>query len=120
MRIQTRLFLGTAALVLALVAVQWWLHLRQLGTIERGIGSVATAVGQRILAEDFQVFVQQLDSIHASEAPLWVASDGVTAIGEAVEDDVQVVTMPDGSRHNSSGSSMRLPVRAATFFAIRR
>ena len=30
MRIQTRLFLGTAALVLALMALQWWLYARQL------------------------------------------------------------------------------------------
>jgi signal transduction histidine kinase len=99
MRIQTRLFLGTAALVLALMAVQWWLHLRQLGTIERGIGSVATAVGQRFLAEDFQVFVRQLDPIHAKKAPLWVDSDGGMAVGDAVDEDLQLVTMPDGSKH---------------------
>lgn len=44
MRIQTRLFLGTAMLVLALTAVQWWLHQRQLAAVESELSAVATAV----------------------------------------------------------------------------
>jgi len=35
MRIQTRLFFGTALLVLVLTATQWLLHRRQLAAIER-------------------------------------------------------------------------------------
>lgn len=49
MRIQTRLFLGTALLVLALTGLQFWLHARQLRSIEGDLTRVATTVGERIL-----------------------------------------------------------------------
>jgi uncharacterized membrane protein YhfC len=62
MRIQTRLFLGTAALVVVLTATQWWLHRRQLVAIEHELGAVATAVGKGILDERVQVLVQRLGS----------------------------------------------------------
>jgi len=57
MSIRTRLFAGTAALVLALTAVQWWLHARQLEQTERALGRVATSVGRGLLTTDFQVMV---------------------------------------------------------------
>lgn len=53
MRIQTRLFLGTAFLVLALMGMQFWLYARQLRSIEDGLTRVATSVGRGILTEDF-------------------------------------------------------------------
>jgi signal transduction histidine kinase len=54
MRIQTRLFLGTAALVLALMGLQWWLYARQLRAIEADLTRVATTVGEGLLtAEGF-------------------------------------------------------------------
>lgn len=56
MRIQTRLFLGTAALVLALMAVQWWLHARQLRAIESELGGIATSVGKEILSGETAFF----------------------------------------------------------------
>jgi len=57
MSIRTRLFAGTAALVLALTAVQWWLHARQLEQTERALGRVATSVGRGLLTTDFHVVV---------------------------------------------------------------
>ena len=53
MRIQTRLFLGTALLVLALMGLQFWLYARQLRSIEDDLTRVATTVGKGILTEDF-------------------------------------------------------------------
>jgi signal transduction histidine kinase len=78
MRIQTRLFLGTAALVLALVGVQWWLHARQLRAIEEQLGEVATTVGARLLASDPGVLVERinLDRDGSGETAFWVAASG--------------------------------------------
>jgi signal transduction histidine kinase len=59
MRIHTRLFLGTALLVLVLTAIQWLLHRRQLAAIERELGAVATAVGKGILDDEVQVLVRR-------------------------------------------------------------
>jgi signal transduction histidine kinase len=60
MRIQTRLFLGTAALVLALMALQWWLYARQLRSIEDEVTRVATTVGTRILSAERAIFGEAL------------------------------------------------------------
>jgi signal transduction histidine kinase len=56
MRIQTRLFLGTAALVLALMGLQWWLYARQLRSIEDEVTRVATTVGTRVLSAERAIF----------------------------------------------------------------
>ena len=56
MRIQTRLFLATAALVLALMALQWWLYARQLRSIEDEVTRVATTVGTRVLSAERAIF----------------------------------------------------------------
>ncbi len=55
MRIRTRLFLGTAGLVVGLMAAQWWLHQRQLRSVERAVGIVATTVGRGMLQSRFQL-----------------------------------------------------------------
>ena len=49
MRIQTRLFLVTAALVLALVGVQWWLQVRQLNALETELAYVAAGVSENLV-----------------------------------------------------------------------
>lgn len=49
MRIQTRLFLVTAALVLALVGVQWWLQTRQLSALETELANVAAGVSENLV-----------------------------------------------------------------------
>ena len=74
MRIQTRLFLGTALLVLALMAVQWWLHTRQLRRIEDQLATVATSVGKDILNSVPPFLVGQVDSPRA-EGPMWWMPD---------------------------------------------
>ncbi|MCP4895383.1 MAG: HAMP domain-containing histidine kinase [bacterium] len=55
MRIQARLFLGTTILVLSLMAVQWWVHVRQVRAIQNELGSIATSVGRHFLMADFGV-----------------------------------------------------------------
>ncbi len=56
MRIQTRLFVGTAALVLALMALQWWLYSRQLRSIEDEVTRAATTVGTHLLSAERAIF----------------------------------------------------------------
>jgi signal transduction histidine kinase len=56
MRIQTRLFLGTAALVLSLMGLQWWIYTRQLRSIEDEMTRVATSVGVNILTAEREFF----------------------------------------------------------------
>ena len=77
MRIQTRLFLGTATLVLALMALQWWLYARQLRSIEDEVTRVATTVGTRVLSAERAIFGEALISGHSN---MWVDAD---ADGEA-------------------------------------
>ncbi len=56
MRIQTRLFLGTAALVLAVMGLQWWLYARQLRSIEEDLTNVAASVGKDVLVGGIRPF----------------------------------------------------------------
>lgn len=49
MRIQTRLFLIIASLVLALVGVQWWLQVRQLHALETELAHVAATVSEDLV-----------------------------------------------------------------------
>jgi len=72
MRIQTRLFLGTALLVVVLTATQWSLHRRQLAAIERELGAVATAVGKGILDDEVHVVVQRPGSNEEGSELTWV------------------------------------------------
>jgi signal transduction histidine kinase len=50
--IRTRLFLGTTALALALVAVQWWLQSRQLAGLQRELAAVAASVGEGLILSE--------------------------------------------------------------------
>lgn len=105
MRIQTRLFLGTAALVLALVAVQWWLHGRQLRAIERELGAVAATVGKDLLSHQVEFIARSAgEESLGGRSKIWVTTtDGaqVTTPGdEGLREetaDVHVLTLPDGS-----------------------
>jgi signal transduction histidine kinase len=99
MRIQTRLFLGTAALVLALMALQWWLYARQLRSIEDEVTRVATTVGTRILSAEREIFGEAL---FAGARDVWVDADGAKKIEAEAESarqvekdtDVRVIMVP--------------------------
>ncbi len=61
MRIQARLFMGTALLVLSLTGVQWWLHQRQLRAMQRELATVAVSVGEHLLTgEERRVLIRNL------------------------------------------------------------
>ena len=105
MRIQTRLFLGTALLVLALMATQWWLHLRQLRAMEAELGAVAASVGKDILKFGPEVLMPGMNL--ETHGMIWVdgdESDGVQ-VEEAdgvhyerrIRHDVHVAVIPEGS-----------------------
>lgn len=78
MRIRTRLFLGTAALVLALVALQFWLQLRQLRAVEGEIARVATSIGRGLLMTDVDITMSNAAEGDSSNghAFSWVAVAG--------------------------------------------
>ncbi len=54
MRIQARIFLVISILVLAVVSVQVWFHIRQMRAVEQSLGAVATAVGRDILKSEIE------------------------------------------------------------------
>lgn len=81
MRIQTRLFLGTALLVLVLTATQWSLHRRQLVAIERELSAVATAVGKGILDDEVRVVAQRPGLDENAPALMWIGK-GDPPMGE--------------------------------------
>ncbi len=101
MRIQTRLFLGTAALVLALMGVQWWIYSRQLRSIEGDLGRVATTVGRELLSGDLNVFFDEIDSdAEAHAAFTWVTGDRIPATDEGTKRRMEapVVLVPEGAK----------------------
>ena len=101
MRIQTRLFLGTAALVLALMGLQWWIYSRQLRSIEGDLGRVATTVGREILSGDLNVFFDESDGGAEAHAGLsWVAAERIPATDEITKSgvDAPVVVVPEGAK----------------------
>jgi len=63
MRLQTRFFLGTSVLVLAVMAAQWWLHMRQLGALPAVVGAVATSVGRDLLGPEPQLIVMPREEV---------------------------------------------------------
>lgn len=99
MRIQTRLFLGTAALVLALMGLQWWLYARQLRSIEEELTNVAASVGKDVLTAEFAFFGGSEASV---ENNVWLTADAHEgdASGAPIAEDggadknVQVIVMP--------------------------
>jgi signal transduction histidine kinase len=100
MRIQTRLFLGTAALVLALMATQWWIYTRQLQSIEDEVTRVATTVGTHVLSAERAFFG---DMYFSGADDVWVNSFTTvqTEAGSEKADevdgraDVRVMVIPD-------------------------
>jgi len=98
MRIQTRLFLGTALLVLTLMATQWWLHLRQLQAMEAELGAVAASVGKDILKFGPATFMRDFNQ--AAHGMVWVDGEGVDgseADNHQIRQDVHVVVIPEGT-----------------------
>ena len=85
MSIRTRLFLGTTALALALVAVQWWLQSRQLAGLQRELATVAASVGEGLILSESSV------PAGGGGAATWVtSSDGMeitatTSTGAPIE-----------------------------------
>ena len=55
MRIQTRIFLVFSILMVALIGLQVWMHIRQMRAVERSLGGVATAVGREMLTREIEV-----------------------------------------------------------------
>jgi signal transduction histidine kinase len=101
MRIQTRLFLGTAALVLALMGLQWWIYSRQLRSIEGDLGRVATTVGREILSGDLNVFFDEIDAdAEAHTGFTWVAAGGIPATDEETKRRMEtpILVVPDGAK----------------------
>ncbi|MEE4271132.1 MAG: HAMP domain-containing sensor histidine kinase [Thermoanaerobaculales bacterium] len=111
MKLQTRLFLGTAVLVLTLVAVQWWLHLRQLRIVEGQLGEVAASVGKDILQAGPRIRVFRPDD-HEGEV-YWFENDGATGdeLGVQVHEDVMVTLVPDGEDGDAARRVTRRTVR---------
>ena len=101
MRIQTRLFLGTAALVLALMGLQWWIYSRQLRSIEGDLGRVAATVGREILSGDLNVFFDESGTEVDSHSGLaWVAAERIPGSDEETKRrvDAPIVVVPEGAK----------------------
>jgi signal transduction histidine kinase len=116
MRIQTRLFLGTAALVLALMGLQWWFYARQLRSIEEELTNVAASVGKDVLTAEFAFFGGAEATVESS---VWLSADEdgvdtdllpVTEEGEA-EKNVQVVVIPAPPDHGKLNHEGKTYVR---------
>ena len=115
MRIQTRLFLATGALVLALMAAQWWLYHRQLGALESELSAVATAVGKDMLSGVPELLVSRLPDDGADLA--WVDDGSGIADGDddVVHHDVHVMVVPEDANAEVTRSwTRRLPDRPGT------
>jgi signal transduction histidine kinase len=121
MRIQTRLFLGTAALVLALMATQWWLYARQLRSIEDEVTRVATKVGTRVLTAERAIFGDVL--LHHGAQDLWVDVESQfesievceTPTTSEGEPEVRVVVVPDPLKPNVVEPAGKRVVRRREF-----
>ncbi|MCU0303877.1 MAG: HAMP domain-containing histidine kinase [Thermoanaerobaculales bacterium] len=107
MRIQTRLFLGTGLLVLALVAAQWWLQRRQLEAVGEGLGAVAEAVGRDLLATGPRMAIPGNGTEPGQEKIVWVDSgdeSGEIRMERILEHDVRVQVVPeDGGDGTGTG-----------------
>ena len=97
MRIQTRLFLGTAMLVLTLMATQWWLHLRQLRAMEAELGAVAASVGKDILRFGPETLMRDFNQ--ETHGMVWVEGGEIDGaeIERHLRREVHVVVIPEGS-----------------------
>jgi signal transduction histidine kinase len=99
MRIQARLFLGTAALVLALMGLQWWLYARQLRSIEDDLTDVAATVSTGVLSAEMAMFgevvVKDADGIWVEADRMELNHEFTTHDPEATpEGDVRVYMVP--------------------------
>jgi len=103
MRIQTRLFLGTALLVLTLMATQWWLHLRQLRAMEAELGAVAASVGKDILKFGPGALLQEVNE--GTHGMVWVDGEGIDGaeFERHFRREVHVVVIPEGSDADVTG-----------------
>ena len=113
MRIQTRLFLGTAALVLALMGLQWWVYARQLRSIEEELTNVAASVGKDVLTAE-SAFFGGAEAV--VENNVWLSADGHEVVTDLLpvsedlepEKNVHVVVIPappDPGKLNHEGKT---------------
>jgi signal transduction histidine kinase len=111
MRIQTRLFLGTALLVLALMAVQWWLYARELQAIEGDLTRVAATVGEGILRGERVILGDgQTEGVMFMQAP-----GGKIDVDAMVEESFgdRVLTIDVRGREKSRPTSKEEPLVAS-------
>jgi signal transduction histidine kinase len=108
MKIQTRLFVGTAALVLSLMAIQWWLYSRQLRSIEQELTDVATSVGEGMLTAE-HIFLNHDVKIgeEGDAGAVWVerqpgadAGDGAADAAPTDAPHVRVMRFPPGAERD--------------------
>lgn len=99
MRIRTRLFVGTAALVLALVGIGWWLQIRQLNTLQGELAGLAASIGQGMVVGEAaaggsldekhpKAEADQLLHVAAGETPVAPPAAHATAVAGNVETEV--------------------------------
>ncbi len=94
MRIQAQIFLVISILVLAVVSVQVWFHIRQMRAVEQSLGAVATAVGRDILKSE-------IEAVRRLGVDRWSVSPADSEDGEEfhrVETEVRVEVIGDGDR----------------------
>jgi signal transduction histidine kinase len=112
MRIQARLFLGTAVLVLALMGIQWWLHVRQLSAIQRNLGEVASTVGAEVLALSPRMLVHRLTTPHIEELDIAGLAEVVRAKQEqksiAADDEPAKTVESDGEGEHTARRLRRM------------
>ena len=105
MSIRTRLFLGTTALALALVAVQWWLQSRQLAGLQRELATVAASVGEGlILSEETTAEVSQAPSTGGGATWVMQSDGGMTPVNGAARDPVVISATGWVEKHESAAA----------------
>jgi len=80
MRIRTRLFLGTALIVLALLGVQWWLQQRHLKAIEDELTQVAMEVGAHFVYTEKVVTTKENQKVITHEVNVRPAPENEAGI----------------------------------------
>jgi signal transduction histidine kinase len=100
--IRTRLFLGTTALALALVAVQWWLQSRQLAGLQRELATVAASVGESLILSEGAPAAAQAAA--GGGAATWVAASPDTEITATGHSGAPIVISATGwvEKHESA------------------
>lgn len=92
MRLQNRLFLGAASLVVAMAAAQWFIVARQLKAVEHEVGTVASSVSEELLTSP--VFFLRSDATGKGQSMVWVGVDGTTQTHPVTQGDSSLLPQP--------------------------